>query len=184
MELLIAGLLIFFAVHLVPNIGETRARLLERFGEKGYMPVYAVLSLVGIVLIVMGKSRAEFVGLWIPPAWGKSVALVFMALSVFFFVSIFISNNLTRKVHHPMLAFVAVWGVAHLLSNGDLSALLLFGGLTVFSVFKMVSLTRRKPPELKRPVSMVRDVIAVALAAVVYGGVIYFHDAIAGVSLV
>lgn len=61
---------------------------------------------------------------------------------------------------------------------------MLIVGFTVFSLFKMVSLTRRKPPEPKPAVSMVRDVMAVVLAAVVYGGVIHFHDVIAGVPLV
>jgi len=184
MELLLAGMLIFFGVHLVPNMGDTRARLLDRFGEKGYMPVYALLSVLGIVLIAMGKSRAEFVSLWVPPLWGRQLTLLLMALSIFCFVSIFIPTNLTRKIHHPMLMFVALWGLAHLFSNGDVSSLLLFGGFTVFSLYKMVSLTLRKPPQPKAAVSLLRDLLVLVLAALVYGGVMYFHGTIAGVPIV
>lgn len=184
MELLIVGMVIFFGVHLVPNIGDTRARLLDRFGEKGYMPIYALLSLVGIVLISMGKSRAEFIDLWSPPEWGRHLAMVLMVVSVFCFVSIFIANNLIRKVHHPMLLFVVIWGLAHLVANGDLSALLLFGSFTVFSLFKMRSLTQRNPPEPKPAVSPLRDIIALCLSAALYAGIMHFHATIAGVPLV
>ena len=100
MELLIVGLVIFFGVHLVPNIGNIRTRLLDRFGEKGYMPVYALLSLVGIVLISMGKSRAEFVSLWVPPVWGKSAALILMGVSIFLFVSIHYFIFFISYLHH------------------------------------------------------------------------------------
>lgn len=184
MNLLIAGMVIFFGVHLLPNIGDTRARLIDRVGEKAYMPAYALLSLAGIVMISMGKSRAEFSSLWIPPVWGQQLTLVLMAVSVFCFVSIFVPNNLTRKVHHPMLLFVTVWALAHLFSNGDLSSLLLFGSFAVFSLFKMVSLTRRKPPQAKPAVSLVRDVFALLLTVVIYGTVMHFHAAIAGVAIV
>ncbi len=82
MSLLIVGLVIFFGMHLLPNIGDTRAKFIERFGEKVYTPIYALISLVGIVMASRGRSSADFVAVWSPPQWGHSVSMVLMFISM------------------------------------------------------------------------------------------------------
>ena len=82
-----------------------------------------------------------------------------------------------------MLLFVVIWGVAHLVANGEMAALLLFGSFTVFSLFKMWSLTKRNPPAPKPAVAIARDIVALGISALVYSCIVYFHADIAGVPL-
>ncbi|WP_101758014.1 NnrU family protein [Oceanicoccus sp. KOV_DT_Chl] len=180
MNTLVVGLVIFYAIHCIPNIGNTRARLIGVMGEKGYMPFYALLSLLGMVLLVQGKGQAEFIELWQPPVWGRHITHGLMLLSMACFAAIFLPTNIKRKLHHPMLAFVAFWGLAHLSANGDLASVLLFGSFFVFAIFKTVSLTRRKPPQAKPAVAVSRDILWLIVTAVIYGGGLYLHPYISG----
>ncbi|ARN75609.1 NnrU family protein [Oceanicoccus sagamiensis] len=180
MTLLIVGLIIFFGMHLLPNIGDSRAKFIDRFGEKLYMPVYAVVSLVGMVMAVRGRNSAEFVTVWTPPAWGVHVSMLLMLVSIVLFAAMFLPTNIKRKVHHPMLGFVGAWGLAHLFSNGDMASLIFFGGFFVFSVFKTISLTRRKPPEPYAPVAVTKDIVVLILAAIVYAALLFAHPYVSG----
>lgn len=184
MTQMIIGMALFFGAHLVPNIGDTRNTVIAKIGEKAYMAIYALVSVLGIVLLVNGRADIGYVSLWSTPEWGRHATLVLMAASLFYFVAIFLPTNAKRRFHHPMLAFVGLWGAAHLFSNGDLSSLLLFGSMLAFSLFKILSLSRRKPAEPKPAVSIFRDLLVVAIAAGVYGALLFLHPLIAGVPLI
>lgn len=184
MTMLMAGMVLFFGTHLVPNIAGVRAGLVNGLGEKSYMLGYTILSLVGITLMFIGRSRADFELLWVAPEWLHVATMILMFVSLYCFLAMFMSTNVKRWVHHPMLTFMLLFGVGHLLSNGDVAALVFFGSLAIFSLFKIISLSKRKPSEDFTSVSFGKDLIVLATTFVVYIAVIYIHPYLAnGTSL-
>jgi uncharacterized membrane protein len=179
MMMLMIGMVLFFGTHLVPNITGVRAGLVGVFGEKVYKLGYTVLSLAGIILMFMGRSRADFELLWVAPEWLKIVAMIFMFTSLYCLLAMFMPTNVKKWVHHPMLTFMLLFGVGHLLSNGDVAALVFFGSLAIFSLFKIISLSKRVPSEDFTGVSLGKDLIVLAATFVVYIAVIYVHPYLA-----
>ena len=179
MTMLIAGMVLFFGVHLVPNIAGVRAGLVNGAGEKTYLSGYAILSLIGITLMFVGRSRADFELLWVAPWWLQIVTMIFMFASLYCLLAMFMPTNVKKWVHHPMLTFMLLFGVAHLLSNGDTAALVFFGSLAIFSLFKIMSLSKRAPAESFVGVSLGKDLIVLASTFVVYIAVIYIHPYLA-----
>jgi uncharacterized membrane protein len=180
MTMLMIGMALFFGTHLIPNIAGVRAGLVSSLGEKPYMLVYTALSLIGITLMFMGRLRADFELLWIAPGWLQIVTMMFMFVSLCCLLAMFMPTNLKKWVRHPMLTFMLLFGVGHILSNGDIAALLFFGSLAVFSLFKIISLSKRKPAVAYVAVSLGKDLIILTATFVVYIGVIYIHPYLAG----
>jgi uncharacterized membrane protein len=177
--MLIVGALLFFGAHLVPNIGGIRTSLIEGLGEKAYMTVYSILSLIGITLMFVGRSRAGFELLWIGPQWLHIMTMVLMFVSLYCFLAMFMPTNIKKWVRHPMLTFMLLFGFAHLVSNGDVASLIFFGSLTVFSLFKIISLTKRKSADEFMEVSMGKDLIVLSTTFALYILVIYIHPFLA-----
>jgi uncharacterized membrane protein len=116
----------FFATHLIPNIAGVKTDLVSSFGEKPYLLVYTVLSLIGIMLMFTGRSRADFELLWMAPEWLQIVTMIFMFASLYCLLAMFMPTNLKKWVHHPMLTFMLLFAVGLIVSNVDVAALLFF----------------------------------------------------------
>lgn len=181
MDLMIAGLLIFFAVHLIPSVPILRQILVSKIRIIGYKLLFSGFSFAGFYLIVAGKIDAEFVELWQPPGWGRLAAIVIMFPALVSLVCAYVPTNLRRITRHPMLWGVTFWGLAHLLANGDLSSVVLFGGFAVFSLFDMWSENRRGAEIRGKPLPLKNDAIAVGAGAVAYGLLLYAHPYFFGV---
>jgi uncharacterized membrane protein len=147
MTYLIAGLILFLGVHSVRIVADDfRTRWQQRLGEGAYKGLYSAVSLLGFVLIVwgFGLARETPVVLWSPPAGMRHVAAL---LTLFAFVLLAASyvphNYLKARLHHPMVLSVKVWALAHLLSNGNLAHVLLFGSFLAWSVVCFSAARRR-----------------------------------------
>jgi uncharacterized membrane protein len=103
-----------------------------------------------------------------------------MLLSIYCSIAIIMATNLKRWIQHPMLAYVALWGLAHLVTNGDLASILLFGSFAVFAVYKTFSLMRRKPKPRPAPVSIGQDVLVAVIALVSFAAFVYLHPHFSG----
>ncbi len=183
MTTLILGLAVFIGVHLVPSAPSLRSRLRERVGAKAYSGLFALVSLVGFVLLVVGMGRAPFVSLWGPPAWGHRVAVLGMPVALILFVAAFMPTNLKRLTRHPMLWGVTIWAAVHLLANGDLASLILFGSFGAFSLFDMWSANRRSAELSSRVVPYWRDLLVVVVGGIVYFAFLHGHAWLFGVSV-
>jgi len=182
MSVLFAGLILFFAVHLIPGLG-FRDAIVSKTGELPYKALFALLSLAGLTLIVMGKGQAPFVSLWVPPAFMAHATKLLM-LPVFILLLVaYVPCNMRRKIRHPMLLAVKTWALAHLLINGDLASVRLFGSFLAYAVFAMISANKRGPATTfpARPVYF--DVIVVLAGLGVYVGVAMHHQQLFGVPL-
>lgn len=138
MTLLILGLVLFLGVHSVRVFAEGwRAGVRARLGEGAYKGLYTLASAAGLVLIVWGygAARQQPVLLWLPPVWTRHLAALLTVPAFILLVAAYVpGNSIKAKVHHPMILGVKVWALAHLLANGMLADVLLFGGFLVWAV--------------------------------------------------
>ena len=188
MPLLIAGLVLFLGVHSVAIVSPSfRTRAIHRVGEGGWKGLYALISLVGFVLICygFGLARQAPVVLYSPPTWLRHVTFLIM-LPVFPLVlAAYLPGRIKAAAKHPMLAAVKFWAFAHLLANGSLADVLLFGGFLAWAVADRISVKRRSTPQVLRtaPPRPWNDAIAVVLGLAIYALLIgWAHVRLFGVS--
>jgi uncharacterized membrane protein len=186
---LILGLALFLGVHALTTRRELRARLIASVGEGGYKICYALVSLAGLVLIAWGFADYRAAGqieIWRPPAVFKYVTAVLMLPAVILVVASYIRGRIYTVLKHPMLAGVKLWAAAHLIANGDLGSIILFGSFLGWAVFDRISLKSRAdrgaPPIPVGGVS--NDAIAVVAGVLVYLALgLVFHPVVIGVAV-
>jgi uncharacterized membrane protein len=181
MFLLSLGMVVFVGIHLVPTVSSLRQSLVQRLGEDRYRGIFSAIALFGLMLIILGKAQAAFAFLWHPPGWGRHVAPVLMPLAFILLAAEYMPSNLKRLTRHPMLWGVTVWSVAHLLANGDLASLVLFGGLGAFSLFDMWSKNRRGATKSNTAYPPTKDAMVLGVGFVAFGLVAIFHPYLFGV---
>jgi len=169
MTTLIAGLLLFLGIHSVRIFAEGwRNRQLARLGEARWKGLYSLASALGLGLIVwgVGLSRAEPVMVWAPALWLRHLALLLTLPAFILLVAAYVpANRIKRSVGQPMAAGVALWAVAHLLANGRLSDLLLFGGFLAWSMlsYSAAQARDRRSGVVRIAGSVGRDVLTVVI---------------------
>ena len=172
MLVLILGLILFLGIHSVRIVapGWREARLVG-MGEGAWKGTYTAISFAGLILIVWGYSLAWATApvLYEPPVWMKHItALLMLFALVALGISSVPTGRLKKVLKHPMLLAVKIWAFAHLLANGDLASILLFGSFLVWGVLARISVKRRgdNGPAVAGPVR--NDVIGVAVGIVLY----------------
>ncbi len=184
---MILGLVLFLGVHVFITRRDARADLIARIGEGGYKIAFSVISLVGLALIVWGFATYRATGwidVWYPPIWMKHLTIALMLPAVIMVAASYVRGRIYTTLKHPMLAGVKLWAVSHLLANGDLGSIILFGSFLAWAVFDRISLKRRAdsgaPPI---PVGgLSNDAIAVGVGVVAYLALGFaFHPVVIGV---
>lgn len=191
MTLLILGLVLFIGVHSIAIVSvAARNHLAQVLGLNAWRAAYSLVSLAGFTLLVMGymEARQSPVLLYAPPLWTRHVAFALM-LPVFPLIfAAYLPGAIKAKLKHPMLAAVKIWALAHLLANGMLADLVLFGGLLAWAVVTRISLKRRGQRPLMMPLpapSRANDVVAVVLGLAVYALMLFWlHRVLIGVPLI
>jgi uncharacterized membrane protein len=187
---MILGLVLFLGVHTLTTQRDLRARMIASTGEGVYKAGYALVSLLGLVLIVRGFAhyRSEgLIELWTPPRALKHLTMALMLPAVILVVAAYIRGRIYTAVKHPMLSGVKLWAAAHLIANGDVGGIILFGSFLGWAVFDRISLKRRAdaggPPI---PVGgWGNDLIAVAVGIVAYLALVFaFHPVVMGIPVV
>jgi uncharacterized membrane protein len=144
MILLILGLLLWVAAHVFKRLAPARRAAMGEAG-KG---VVAVLILAGVVLMVIGYRGADPVFVWAPPLFMTHIANLLMLIALWVFGSSAAKGAKAwpaNRIRHPQLTAVKIWAVAHLLVNGDLASLVLFGGLLAWAVVEVILINRAEP---------------------------------------
>jgi uncharacterized membrane protein len=186
MTLLAIGLALFAGLHLVKSLApSTRARLQKRFGENGYKGVFSLLLLGSFALIIFGWRGATAQYVYTPSPALQLPALGLMLLAFLLLVVSSRPSRVRSFVRHPQLTGVALWGIAHLLLNGDSRALLLFGGMAAWAVVEILAINRRDGVWLKTPPPPVAaDLVNLVITAAVVALVVYLHPWLAGVPVI
>lgn len=174
-SLLLAGLVLFLGMHLVPAMPGLRDGLVLRLGAKGYRVLFAVVALAGFVLIILGMRDRPYVNIWFPPVWTSHMSLTLMPIAMILLAASHGQSSIKRITAHPMLWAVTLWALSHLLANGDLWSMVLFGAFLVFSMVSRWSANRRgakpvtgRPPLKKEIITIVAGLVAYAVFAVAH----------------
>lgn len=154
----IAALTVFLALHIIPAIPGIRAKLIAATGRRVYLIAYSLVSILALLWLFHAALQLDFVALWDPAPWQAWVTITLTPIGVFFLIAGLLSPNpasislrqpdlapgaITTITRHPVLWGFALWSGSHLVPNGDLRSLLLFGALTAFAVLGMIVTDRR-----------------------------------------
>jgi uncharacterized membrane protein len=184
------GLVLLLGGHGLTAQRELRARIISSSGEGAYKAGYALVALLGLVLTIWGFAEYRATGwidVWRPPTAFKHITVALMLPAVILVVASYIRGRIYTALKHPMLAGVKLWAAAHLLANGDLGSIILFGSFLAWAVYDRISLKHRAdsgaPPI---PVGgLGNDLIAVAVGCVAYLALAFvFHPVVIGVAVV
>ena len=147
MIVLVLGLLIFLGVHSVRIVADGwRRAQIARLGPGTWKGLYSLAAAVGLALIIWGYhlAQAQPVVLWTPPSWARHLGALLTVPAFVLFAAAYVSGNrIKAAVGHPMVAAVKTWAFAHLLANGTLAAVILFGAFLLWAVVDFASLRRR-----------------------------------------
>lgn len=146
MLLLILGLVLFLGTHAFSMARSKRAKVIGEVGEGRYKLAYTLASLLGLVLIAYGfhlYREAGYIAVWDPPVWTRHLSLLLTALAFVALASAYLPGHIRARAKHPMLLAVKIWATAHLLANGDLGSILLFGSFLAWAVIARISAKRR-----------------------------------------
>ena len=189
MTLLIVGLVVFLGIHTLTTLRAPRAALVSGLGEGPYKGLYSLISAVGLVLIVWGFGvyrNTSYHQLWNPPPWLHPVALVLMCPAFVALAAAYSPvGRIKATLRHPMLVGVKTWALAHLLVNGDLGGIVLFGSLLLWSGYDRATLKRRGdlgPGPVAGFTS--GDLIAIVAGSVAYIAMYWLHPLVIGVAIV
>lgn len=188
MTVLILGLVLFIASHSIGMLPSLQTALKTSLGQNAYRGLYSVVSIIGLVVLVygFGQYRAhDWIEVWTPPSGLRHLNLLIM---LFAFIALAASQlprgYIKARLKHPMLVGVKAWAFGHLLANGDLGSLLLFGGLLAWAVVNRISYKWRPADGQTLPEPKVSgDILAVVVGLVAYAAMLYLHPVLIGVSV-
>lgn len=191
MLLFILGLIIFFGIHMLPFFPEYRAQLIEKIdndmidAEGLYKVIFGVISLLGLIFIGIGKGSMEFVGLWSTPIFFRYITVVLIPVAFILMVAAYTPNNIKRYVPHPMLTGVIIWGATHMMVNGDVAAIILFGSFVVYSVVAIRLANRRQynknsEQDTQEKIPVVKDAIVIGIAMLGFLLLLWLHKPLFG----
>ena len=170
---LILGVLIWAYSHLMKRV---TPGLRAKLGDGPGKGVAALLSVLALYLMITGYRAADVIVVWSPPDFLKHLNNLLMLIAV---ILVFMQANrgtLRTYLRHPMLTAVKTWALAHVLVNGDLASIILFGGMMAWAVVDVIFINKMEAP-WQRPAKgpVVNDVIYVVICAVVYAGIVWLH---------
>lgn len=190
MLILVIGLVVFFCLHSVRLVApHWRETIMQQHGAMRWKMRFGMITLLSTAFIVMGylQMRVEPVWLWFPPVWTRHLAGLLVLVALFFAGSALVPNTtMKKKMGYPMLIAVKIWAFAHLISNGSLADVMVFGSFLVWSIVSFAVYRRRD-----RKAGVIRDfesgvqydLAAFAFAMVSWFAIVfYLHQAIIGVS--
>jgi uncharacterized membrane protein len=186
MSLLVLGLVLFLGVHSVSIVShQWRDATAARLGEWTWKGLYSVVAVCGLVLIIAGYglARQDPTVLYTPPAWLRHLSMLLLIVVFPMLLAAYLPGRIKGALKHPMLVAVKAWALAHLLVNGMLADLLLFGGFLAWAVVDRISLKRRPArPVPALPRTKANDAIAVVGGLAIYVVfVVWAHEWLIGV---
>lgn len=142
---LVLGLLIFIGGHLFTRNSGMRERLIAAKGESFYRVVYSLVAIMGLFMIAHGFGAyraAGYIQIWNPPRFLSHIAILLVWPAFILLVAAYLPGEIKRRAKHPMLLAVKMWATAHLLANGDLGSIILFGSFLAWAVYARIALKR------------------------------------------
>jgi len=184
MNKLMLGVLLWSVVHFVPAVAVNfRKSLIGKLGEKPFKGLFTLLMLVALFLIITGWRSTIPVNLFQPPMWGRHATALLVLIGFILFLAPYHATNIKRFLRHPQLTGVFIWGIAHLLANGESRSVVLFGGLAAWAAVEIILLNRRDGAWVKPdPVPVKKDLILAVAGLTFYLVMAFSHRWLFGFS--
>lgn len=171
MILLTLGVILWAAAHYFKRVApDMRAPM----GDKG-KAVVAVAIVASLLMMIFGYRAADFIPVWTPPSWTVHLNNVLMLIAVFVYGMSATTGRLRGKMRHPQLTAVKIWAVAHLLVNGDVASIILFGGMLAWAVGSVILINRAGPWVRPAPGAAKKDILLVVITLVLFGVMTAIH---------
>ena len=185
MALLIAGLALWSAVHLIPSLGiGLKQSIVARFGEPMYKASFSIVVIASLVLIVFGWRNTIPQHVYLLPAFVKHLAMLLILCAFVLFTAARRPTRIKRWLRHPQLTGVLLWAIAHLLINGDSRSLLLFGWMATWAIAEMLLINRRQGIWIKSgEATLPQELIGTAISLALFVAVVFAHPYLAGVPI-
>jgi len=186
MTLLIIGLGLWCAVHLLPSLASgIRGDIVRRLGIGMYKLIFSLCLLVAIILIVLGWRSMTPGHIYTPPVWGRHVTLLLVLFTFYLFAVAHSKSNIKRFLRHPQLTGLLLWSIGHLLANGDRRSLLLFPVMFIWALVEMYCINRRQGAWQKPvPVSMGTEFITAIKGIALYMIFLFAHPYLTGIAII
>lgn len=182
MELLIAGVLLWSAVHLFPGIaGRHKSNVIQKFGAGAYRGGFSILIVISLVCIVFGWRNTTPAIVYSPAPELRILTALLMFIALILFASSRIPTDIKRVIRHPQLTGVLIWAIAHLIVNGDSRSWVLFGGIGVWAIVEILVINRNKGWVKPEPAGAIRSGMPVLAGAGAWIVLVLVHPWIAGV---
>lgn len=183
MALMILGLALWWAIHLFPVMAPAKRQAWgDKIGTGPSKGLAALLLVASVALMVIGYQAWGSDPLWSPPAFMRHINNVLMIVAILFFIAGSFKSPVRRAIRHPQLAGMKVWALSHLLVNGDLASIVLFGGLLAWAVVSLIFINKRDGARGPKPDwTMQGAVIHLVATAVIFGAVAFVHGVWLGV---
>lgn len=171
MILLTLGVILWAAAHYFKRLApDARAAM----GAKG-KGLVAVALVISLMMMIFGYRGADFIPVWTPPSWTVHLNNLMMLIAVFLYGMSATTGRLRGKMRHPQLTAVKVWAVAHLLVNGDLASIILFGGMLAWAVGSVILINRAGPWVRPAPGEARKDILLVVITLVSFAVMTAIH---------
>jgi uncharacterized membrane protein len=185
MTILIAGIILWIGIHLIPSVGvQYKQALVDKMGLLAYRTAFALTILTALGLIIIGWQSTQAVFVYLPIAGLRIFAIGLVMLAVVLLGATGRATRIGRLVRYPQLAAILVWAGAHLLANGDNRSLILFGSAAFWAVLMMVVITRREGTWQKKPApSWSVELLGIALSLAAIAGIVTIHPWLTGMPI-
>ena len=185
MAILIAGILLFAVIHLLPTVAPTfRQSLIGRIGENPYKGLAALLIVVSVVLMALGWRSTPEETLYVSPDGARILSFVIICIGFLLIGAAYHQTVIKRFIRHPMLTGVFLWAVAHLLVNGSVRAWVLFGGIAVWAIVEIILINRRDGVYIKPDApGFSEEMKTIFMGAIILIAAVLAHPYIGGVPL-
>ena len=175
MNLLVAGLVLFIGIHLIPTGPKFRTTIASRIGEGPYKGLFSLVSAIGLTLIVIGWPGTHVpIHLFAPVSAAAAISPYLVTVAVVLFAAANLRTHIRARLRHPQLIGLLLWSGVHLLANGDLAGTVLFGSLAAYAIVAIISAEQRHAVKFFVP-TWKHDAIAVVVGLAVSFLVMHFH---------
>lgn len=177
MTLLVLGILLWCAAHLFKRLAPAqRAQLDQKLGKNPSRGLMVGLLLLAVVLMVIGYRATDYIHVWSPQTFMVHINNTLMLFALYFTSPGPQKGALFYKMRHPMLLGIKIWATAHLLVNGDLASIVLFGGMLAWAVAAMIIINRSEPDWQPGPKgSLAKDAMFFVASIILLGVIGYIH---------
>ena len=180
------GVFLWSAVHFYPSIAiQHRKNMRDALGT-AYQGLYSLLIIISILLMILGWKIAVPEQIYSPPIWGRHLTMLLLLLAIILLGAAHTTSHIKQWIRHPMLVAVIIWSIAHLLSNGDSSSLILFGGLGLWAAISHITISRRDGA-WEKPVAtstVKSSVILLTISVIIYTALLFLHPYFTGMPVI